>query len=429
VSTFKIFIYEKKVCSDGKRRVYIRVTWKRKSAYIATEYYVTEKQINKKDHSLKDVYILNELNKRIVIYEDLKAKKLGYNIEMYSAKELADFFKRHGQPGTDSSIDFIEFARGHIKSLQNKGRSSTAATMSRTLNAMIDYVNGRDTMAITEITAKFLSGFENYLRSERVLKRKNQFGKVVKSTKPGLSDVSVIDYMTDVRTLFNAAVAEYNDEDKGEIRIMHYPFRKYKLKRRPEPQKRNLTPDQVRVLRDVSDEVLCYDRATFARDIFMLSFYLVGINLVDLYEATKLADGRLEYERKKTRGRRQDRAYISIKVEPEAMVIMERYLDPTGGRVFDFYRRYSTSHIFGSNVNIGLKVVAKACGIDEPLSTYYARHSWATIARNRCNVSKDDVDLALNHVDQGLKMADVYIEKDFSRIDTANRAVLDFLSR
>ena len=58
----------------------------------------------------------------------------------------------------------------------------------------------------------------------------------------------------------------------------------------------------------------------------------------------------------------------------------------------------------------------------------YARHTWATIARNKCGISKDDVDLALNHVDQGLKMADAYIAKDWSLIDKANRVVLDYIA-
>lgn len=68
-----------------------------------------------------------------------------------------------------------------------------------------------------------------------------------------------------------------------------------------------------------------------------------------------------------------------------------------------------------------------SCKIEDPLSTYYARHTWATIARNKCNISKGDVNLALNHVDQGKKVADMYIEKDWSLIDNANRSVLDYI--
>ena len=118
---------------------------------------------------------------------------------------------------------------------------------------------------------------------------------------------------------------------------------------------------------------------------------------------------------------------ISIKIEPELLPIIEKYKDKTGKRFFDFHTRYSDSHVFGSNVNKGLKKVAEKCQIKEELSTYYARHSWATIARNKCRISKSDVDECLNHVDQGSRMADYYIEKDWTLIDESNKKVIDFL--
>ncbi|MBV5348908.1 site-specific integrase [bacterium] len=390
---------------------------------------MTEQGKKKELFALKDTYIINDLNKRITRYEDLKSQKLGFRIEMYTARELAKYFESETKPGSDSTINFVEFSRNHIEKLKAQGRTSYASNINSSLNSLIDFCNGREKIAITEITSKFLTQNEAFLRTTRTIKRKDQFGKMVTTKKRGLSDLSVIDYMTNIRLLFNAAMAEYNDEDKDEIRIIHYPFRKYKLKRRPENEKRNLTKEQLVVIRDVDPAKIILERAIFSRDIFMLSFYLVGMNFADLYEVDKIKAGRFTYERKKTKGRRQDRALISIKIEPEAEQLVEKYRDPSGERVFDFHKRYSTSHIFSSNVNKGLKVVAKACKIDEPLSTYYARHTWATIARNKAGISKDDVDLALNHVDQGLKMADAYIEKDWSLIDKANRGVLDYFKK
>lgn len=433
MATFKICVFEHQKRNDNKYPVSIRVYWKGQSCYIGTEYYVTEKQINKKTFALKDIFIINDLNKRIAKYEDLKAQKLGHKIQMYTAKELAKYFENETKPGTDTSINFIEFSRKHIEKLRLQGRNTTANILNRTVNSLIDFCNGRERVSITEITSKFLTQYEAYLRTERTMKRKNQFGKVVTTKKKGLSEVSIIDYMTDIRLLFNAAMAEYNDEDKDEIKIIHYPFRKYKLKRRPENEKRNISTELLLKLKNVSESDLQAQRAIFARGVFLLSFYLCGMNLADLYEAYRLPDIgnmiRIEYNRKKTKGRRQDKAFISIKVEPEVMLLIEKFKDKSGQRVFDFHIRYTNSHIFSSNVNKGLKLVAKVCEIKEPLSTYYARHTWATIARNKCDVSKDDIDLALNHVDAGLKMADAYIEKDWSRIDNANRSVLDYLRK
>jgi site-specific recombinase XerD len=442
MATFKICIFEKHVKSNGTYPVSIRVCWKRKYGYMKTEYYATLKQINQKPYydekgvkkhffALKDKFIINDLNARIAKYEDLKVKKLGHNIELYTAQDLAEYFKREGAPGTDSSIDFIEFAKLHCKRLDDKGRKTTADTLRRTINAVTDFCSGRGKISITEINVKFLSQFENYLQGKRTLKRINQFGKEVSTEKKGLSAISIHDYMTDIRTLFNAAINEFNDEDRGEIRIKHYPFRKYKLQKGPEPDKRVLKVEQIRSIRDVSDTKLIQKRSILARDVFILSFYLAGTNTADLFDVKKSSykNGRLSYYRQKTRARRQDKAYISIKVFPESLPLFEKYRDKKGLRVFNFANSYADYHTFNANINKGLKKVAEICKIEEDLSTYYARFSFATIARNDCGVSKDDINLSLDHVDTSLKMADAYIKKDWSIVDKAVRAVLDLLNK
>ena len=426
MATFKICVFRHQKRKDEKYPVSIRITWKRKYAYLKTEYYVTIEQINKRTFELKDPYLLRELNSRIVNFERIKVIKLGSKIELYTAKELVKYFEMESRAGTDSTINFIEFGYRYCDRLESLGKKSSAQNHRRTVNALFDFVSGRQ-LPITEITSKFLSSFESFLKSERTIKRKNQFGNTVVLHKKGLSQVSVIDYMTDIRTLFNAAKSEFNDTDKGEIRIKHYPFSKYKIKRPPASRNRVLSIEQINAIRTVSEESLALPGAIFARDIFLLSFYLVGTNLIDLYNTSVsgYANGRFSYERAKTAERRQDSAFISIRVEPEANYLFEKYKDKTGKRIFDFYTRYNNPHNFSSNVNKGLKRVAEVCGIKEPLSTYYARHSWATIARNDCRVSKDDINLALNHVDERLRITDIYIKKDWSQIDKANREVLN----
>ena len=231
MATFKICIFKHQRRADEKYPVSIRVCWKRQYGYIKTEFYVTDKQINKKTFVLKDSFIIRELDRRIAKYEELKSQKLGLRIELYTAKELAEYFEKQTTPGSDSSIDFIAFSRKHCERLRNEGRISTAQTLETATNAIIDFCNGRERIAITEITSKFLRQFEKHLRSERTIKRKNQFGKIVTTKKKPLSDVGVFDYMTNVRILFNAAINEYNDDEKDEVLIAHYPFRKYKLQK------------------------------------------------------------------------------------------------------------------------------------------------------------------------------------------------------
>ena len=79
---------------------------------------------------------------------------------------------------------------------------------------------------------------------------------MVTTKKKPLSDVGVFDYMTNVRILFNAAINEYNDDEKDEVLIAHYPFRKYKLQKPPEPDKRNLKPDQIKAISQINENEL-----------------------------------------------------------------------------------------------------------------------------------------------------------------------------
>ena len=217
---------------------------------------------------------------------------------------------------------------------------------------------------------------------------------------------------------------EYNDEDLGVIRIAHNPFIKYKIPKNPVTRKRSLTAEQIRAIKSYSVP----DNMTgvmIARDVFIMSFIMVGMNSVDMYYLGIPNKGRLEYERRKTMNRRSDRAFISINVEPELLPYLERYKDSLGDRSFNFFVRYSTHKQFVHKVNAHLKKVGDELGIPD-LTLYAARHSWATIARNECGISMDDVAMCLNHK-SGHDVTDTYIKKDWSRIDRANRKVLDYV--
>jgi integrase len=158
----------------------------------------------------------------------------------------------------------------------------------------------------------------------------------------------------------------------------------------------------------------------------MLSFCLWGTNAIDLYECTDYKDGRIIYNRKKTKNRRDDGAKISIKVEPEIMPLVEKYRDKTGKRVFCFYQMYSNSATFNSTIGKGLQRMREEIGIDN-LIFYSARHSFATIAVNDVGIDKYKVHQMLNHVDGEMKITDIYVRKSWKPMDEANRKLLDFV--
>ncbi len=425
MSTFAIHIQTYQKNREGKSAIVIRLTHKRERAYLKTEYYVTDRQLDK-DLKLKDKFLIRQLNDKIRVYEDTVIK-LGTKVDRYNATELKEYLIKTTREGTDTSIDFVAFSLSHIEKIKEK-QKSRSAVLHRTLNSFVDFW-GRDRISISEITSKKLKEFEDYLYEPRTITRKNQYGKDVTYKKEACIPSGVHDYLGNIRTLFNAAKEKYNDEDKGEILIEHNPFSKYKIPKKKKTAHRNLDIETIRKIINCPDLKTNgshgVNRANFARDVFALSFYLVGINSVDLFRVDTFKDGRITYKRSKTKDSREDEAEISIKVEPEALPLMEKYKDETGNRVFCFYQMYTNIEGFNLAINKGLKQIAESLDINIPLSTYYARHSWATIARNDCDISKDDVHLALNHVEKDMKITDIYIAKSWLKIDMANRKVID----
>src|SRR5690606_6101236 len=287
-------------------------------------------------------------------------------------------------------------------------------------NSLVDYFK-RPSVSIKEINSNMLMTYERYLRSERTMTRYNQDNKPVVTIEKGLSDSGLHNHMRDLRTLFNAAREMYNNEDLGIYRIKHYPFKKYKVGSSPLTKKRNNTLEQVLTIRDCV--TIPGSRTELAKELYMLSFYLCGINAVELYQITErdVRNRRLDYNRSKTRDKRKDNAFISIKIVDEAKPLLEKYLGKLSVR-------YSSSGYLNWSLSKGMEQLRKLTGIPE-LTLYWARHTFANMARNDCRMSKDDVALALNHVDEGTRKTDIYIAKDWKIVDDVQRRVIAQLGK
>lgn len=315
MATVNAVILKNEQKKDGTWNVKIRVTQKRASTYISTPHYLIAKQL-RKDFTIKDTFIIDLIAPVLAEYRKV-ISALGIRGEMMTAKEIADRLKVYHQ---SKDVNFSQFLDVHIEKLILAGKTSSADNFKTVRNSLHDFFAGNTIMA-SDITFKMLKSYERFLTQPRKVARKDQYGKSVTRILPGVTS-GLHNYMRDLRVLFNAAREKYNDEDNGVLMIPHYPFKKYKVESPQAPQKRNLTIEQIRTIRNCN--VSPDTRAELARDLFMLSFYLCGMNAVDLYHLSSLNNGRVEYQRSKTAGRRKDRAFISIKaVEPAETTIKE----------------------------------------------------------------------------------------------------------
>ena len=293
---------------------------------------------------------------------------------------------------TKQELDFFAFADDWISKTDINGKKNYV-TM---LNSLEGYL-GKRRLPFKGITYKMLEDYEQHLKD-----------------KPRAQSL----YLGLMRHLFREAMRRYNTD--YETVIQNDPFLRYRVpKQQMKKGVRSLTLEQLMAIYRYEGEP--YSRAQLARDCFVLSFCLMGMNSVDMYFARTLTRGVLKYNRTKTKDRRSDDAYIEVKVHPVIARLIKKYRDTD--RVFTFHRRYGSPEDFNRAINVGLKTVGEAIGIDG-LQFYQARHTFATLSRNLMHFSKGDVDEALNHVGS-YDIADIYIQKDFSVINENNFKLLD----
>ena len=163
-----------------------------------------------------------------------------------------------------------------------------------------------------------------------------------------------------------------------------------------------------------------------AKDCFILSFFLMGMNSVDLHSCDEIEENVITYYRSKTTGRRLDKAKMKVSILPILSSLIKKYKDYTDKKVFRFYQMYNTANNFNRAINAGLKEIGKLLKVDD-LEFYAARHSWATIALNKVGIDKYTVHSALNHVDEAMKVTDIYIERDFINENQANAKVIKYV--
>lgn len=284
-----------------------------------------------------------------------------------------------------------------LLSFAKNKKEGTRGLYMQTLRRMEAYDAGIRDKGFEDITREWLQGFDRFM--ER--------------TSPSKNARNI--HLRNIRAVFNDAI----DDDKTTA----YPFRKFKI--RPVPTaKRSLTVEQLRTLFDYPVEE--YQRRHL--DMFKLTFYLIGINTVDLYNLERItADGRVEYVRAKT-----GREY-SIKVEPEAMEIIERYrgkkklldIADTYNNHVDWRKRMNTALQRIGEVEIGKHGKKSVSPIFPEITTYWARHTWATLAAE-LEIPKETIAAALGH--GGNTVTDIYINFNNRKIDEANRKVIDFVS-
>ena len=387
----------------------LRISHLKKTAYISMDIRLAEDQWDGKEVvNHKNQKSLNEfLKSRMTLAEaNLLNFKLKTPLDKLSVNEIKVLIESDGQTTEDTGgNNFLKF---YEKRMAEAKRNNTRLSYDSAINRMKLYDPLLSIRTFEDID-------ENYIK---------KMDEAWEQT--GLTTNSRAVYMRNIRAVFNDAI--------DEKLTSAYPFRKFSIKKAP-TEKRNLSVEELRMLRDYP---IVNDFQAKYRDIFMLCFYMRGINMVDLLALTKenIRAGRINYIRSKT-GK-----FYSVKIEPEMQKLLDRYkgeqylIDVCDGaqNEKEFASKYQG---FLQRMDRGLKKIGpytrKGLGgkktiqpILPKLSQYWCRHTTATIM-SAMGYSLEIIGCSLGH-DIGFKTTSIYVEYNEKAVDDANRALIDYVN-
>lgn len=404
---------------DGTFRVKIRFTQNRKIKRLPTKLFAKKSDLNKSFELKEGTTIKKEADYLIFYYEKI-CSQIPMDIEQCSIEDIMAYVEADKKKY--QIIDFIAFSESWMQASKNTSTKNYKSAV----NALKLYIN-REELNIKDITNKFLTGFMEFLeeRWRAKAEKLKKAGKIVPTNR------ATSLYLGSIRHLFNEAKKQYNDYDRNIIIITNDPFKTFTVpKQCTVTRKRALTPELIKKIWELPYQSIegykMENRFNLAKDCFILSFCLMGMNSADLYNAEEREGNTIIYYRTKTRNRRADNALMKVNIPKMLMPLIEKYKDKTGKRIFNFYQNYVDIASLNRSINLGLKEIGAKLKIDA-LQYYAARHSWATIAVNRVGIDKYTVHSALNHVDDVMKVTDIYIERDFVNENKANRKVVKYV--
>lgn len=417
--TIKAEIKRSELKVDGTYNVKIRFTLDRKVKRLSTNLFVTQQDLTKSLKFKEDTSIKREID-RLVLYYREQCLKLQLDQNHYSLDEIIEFL--NGEQEKQQTIDFIKFSREWIASTTIKG----APNYTTAINALVRFV-GKEELDINLITLDFLEQFKAFLIGERDARTK----KLMQQGKRVTSNRTLSLYLVSIKKLFSEAKRKFNKKDKNLILIPNSPFEDFKIPKQEATRKRAIPADIIKKVwklpyKDMKKGYKSTCRYNLVKDCFILSFCLMGINSADLYNATEMRGNTIVYNRTKTKARRLDGAKMMVDIPKIVQPLIDKYKDSTGKRLFNFYQYYGDEKTFNKAINSGLKEIGSILEVDD-LEYYAARHSWATIALNKVGIDKYIVHAALNHIDDSMKVTDIYIERDFVNENKANAKVVKYV--
>lgn len=389
--------------ADNEGTIYYQIIHERKVRQLFSDYHVFPSEWDDKRSNLRlgnnpdRRTLINSLRDRIR-WDVERLTRIIQRLDVrgieYVADDVVDEFNRYS--GEYSLFNYMESL---IVKMKQNGRNGTADNYRSTLNSFKKFRENEDVM-LDALNTTLIENYEAWMKNRGIAPNTTSF------------------YMRILRAAYNRAVDEDVIDDKSPFRRVYTGTEK--------TVKRALPFKIIKQIKQL--DLSLTPQADFARDMFMMSFYLRGMSFVDMafLKKTDLRNGSIIYRRRKT-GQQ-----LTIAWEAPMQQLLDKYPENKSDYLLPIIRntgindRKAYKNV-GYNINHNLKQVAKLIGINVPLTLYVARHSWATAAKQQ-GVSVTTISEALGHDNE--TTTQIYLASlDTSAVDTANARLLNNLNK
>lgn len=345
MATIKLAVLKHTKSKDGSYKIRISIGHRSETHYIVTSYSVNAlsefdngivvRVPNAHEINIKLRNLLNDYEERLERID---------SPEDYTCKELRDLLK--SMRTHSSKVTFKQVSEQYQKELIEDGRGSYAGMLQNSLRLFFEFTGGD--VFLSEISTITISEFERWLK------------------RKGVSQTYISMTLSMTRTIVNRAIR---------MQLVTYSVHPFAYWKRPADPERELdiSVEDVRAIRDAQPRL---KKQRIARDIFMLSYYLGGINLIDLLEIDFRGVSVLEYTRHKSRNMKLSDKRISFTLQPEAKELISKWMNRNTGRL-DFGYKFSYKN-FLAYVTRSIKSLAKDIDIQDyrKVCYYTARKSF-----------------------------------------------------
>lgn len=391
MATLSLTIFKAKALKDGRHKIRIALRHKHETTYIVTRFIISENQF--KNGQVVKHPEASAINRKLRnILDDLQEKLDSIkHLELYSCRQIKEIIS------TDNLSDeqtFSSACSNFVDYLKSEGRDSYALSIERVGRYFRDFARGD--ILLSDLTPSLVQNFAAFIRKRKV------------------TETTVNTMLAQMKSVINIAIREWN------ISYDIHPFVTTRISAAP-IRKLDLTVQSFNKIRESSPEKR---KLIMARDLFCLSFYLGGMNLIDIMQ-TDFRKDVLEYSRSKTKGRMQSDSVITFTIPSQAREIICRWMDKRTGKL-DFGYKF-TYHNFSQYVTYSLGDLAEELNIDERVTFYSARKSFAQYA-SEIGIPDGIIDYCLGHSDKSKGVIRYYTKVRQKQADMAISRVIDYVN-